>query len=112
MFPDSLKISKVMLLYKKTDESIDNYRPVSPLTSFSKVLEEVAYLQLTNHLKINELFYNSQYGLREDQWTESASFELIDRIITEIDNKGTLFVYIWIYQSHSIHLIMIYYWIN
>ena len=59
---------------------MDNYRSVSLLTSFSKLFEKVAYLQLTNYFKINKLFYNSQNGFKEDHSTESASLELIDRI--------------------------------
>ena len=54
IFPDSLKIAKVIPLYKKdNDELVDNYRSFSLLTSFSKVFEKVAYLQLTNYFKIN-----------------------------------------------------------
>ena len=77
---------------------MDNYRPVSLLTSFSKVLEKVAYLQLTNYLKINKLFYNSQNGFREDHLSESATLELIDGIIKEKTIKRTPFVYIYIYR--------------
>jgi hypothetical protein len=44
IFPDSLKRSVVRLLYKKGDKtSMTNYRPVSLLTTCSKVLEKVMY---------------------------------------------------------------------
>ena len=88
---------------------MDIYRPVSLLTYFSKVFEKVTYLQLTNHFEINELFYNSQYGFKEDHSTESTSFELIERLITQINNKrNPVCIYICLYQRQSIQLVMIY----
>ena len=87
---------------KDNDELVDDYRPVSLLTSFSKVFERVAYLQLNNYFKINKLFYNSQYGFREDHSTESASVELIVCIIREIDHKNNhICIYICIYMDLS-----------
>jgi hypothetical protein len=43
-FPDSMKIAKVIPLYKNGDPmSISNYRPVSVLPLLSKVLERLMY---------------------------------------------------------------------
>lgn len=88
IFPDSLKVAKVIPLFKKdVREIVDNYRPVSLLTAFSKVFEKVAYIQLSNYFKTNKLFYSSQYGFREEHSTETASLELIDRVISDLENK-------------------------
>ena len=47
VFPDSLKIAKVIPIYKKDDSSlVSNYRPVSILPSISKVLERLTYNRL------------------------------------------------------------------
>ena len=52
LFPEKLKIAKVQPLFKKGDEEqIENYRPISLLTSISKVFEKVVFLQLTNIFK-------------------------------------------------------------
>ena len=83
-----MKIAKVIPLFKKENpELVDNYRPVSLLCAISKVFEKTAYNQLYNYFKINNLFYNSQYGFRDEHSTELASIELIDRIFTDIDKK-------------------------
>ncbi len=35
------------------------------------------------------MFYNAQYGFRNEHSTEFASLELIDRVIVEINKKHT-----------------------
>ena len=88
IFPNKLKIAKVIPLYKKQDPQIvDNYRPVSLLTSISKIFEKVAHKQLSEYFTSNKLFYKSQYGFRAEHSTEMASLELIDRIITGFEKK-------------------------
>ena len=88
LFPEKLKIAKVQPLFKKGDEEhIENYRPISLLTSISKVFEKVVFLQLTKYFQDNGLFYDGQYGFRENHSTEMATVELLDRIISALDDK-------------------------
>ena len=90
IFPEKLKIAKVIPLHKKEDKSImDNYRPVSLLTSISKIFEKVAHKQLTEYFTHNKLFYKSQYGFRYEHSTELASIELVDRVISAFEKKET-----------------------
>ena len=90
IFPDSLKIAKVIPLFKKGDDKIlSNYRPISLLSSVSKVFEKVIYNQIYCHFDTHNLFYISQYGFRKGFSTELASLELIDRIMIDVD-KGKL----------------------
>ncbi len=47
IFPDKLKIAKVIPLFKKDDENLyTNYRPISLLPTTSKVFEQVIFKQL------------------------------------------------------------------
>ena len=52
IFPEQLKYSIIKPLYKKGDKTDpSNYRPISMLTSFSKVLEKALYNRLSKYLK-------------------------------------------------------------
>ena len=42
--PDSYKIAKIIPIFKKGDtEDPNNYRPISLLTAFSKILEKIVH---------------------------------------------------------------------
>ena len=76
IFPDFIKIAKVVPIYKKEDEHIfDNYRPISILPSISKIFEKVTHVQLCEYFVINKLLYAHQYGFREGHSTEYAILE-------------------------------------
>ena len=47
LFPDKLKIVRVTLVYKAGDSSdLTNYRPISVLPCFSKIIERIMYNRL------------------------------------------------------------------
>ena len=88
IFPEALKISKVLPIYKKDNpELFGNYRPVSILPSMSKVFERVIHDQLYEYFSSNKMFYDNQYGFRNGHSTELAAIEILDRIIRAMDRK-------------------------
>ena len=88
IFPDKLKIAKIIPLYKKNeDDQMNNYRPISLLPVFSKIFEKVVQTQLYNYLSSNNLLFESQHGFRENHSTETATIELVDFLKIQIDNK-------------------------
>jgi hypothetical protein len=51
IFPDRLKYVEIKPCFKGGCENEpSNYRPISPLTSFSKILEEVILSRLNQHI--------------------------------------------------------------
>ena len=88
IFPNDLKIAKVIPLHKKDSIMLmDNYQPLSLLTATSKIVEKVVHIQLTKYLNENKLLYISQYGFRGEHSTELAALELVDRVHIDLDQK-------------------------
>lgn len=89
IFPDRLKYSEVKPLYKKGDKSeISNYRPISLLPTFSKIIEKIMYKRLYAHLNNNNILAMEQFGFRKESSTEMATFNLLDNILTSLDKKN------------------------
>ncbi len=66
IFPDMLKIAKIIPIFKKDDEyQFINYRPIFVLPTISKIFERTIFKQLYKFVLDNKLFYDSQYGFRE-----------------------------------------------
>ena len=88
VFPDSLKIAKVVPLYKKKcNQNIENYRPVAILSIFSKLLEKVMYNRLFSFLEKYEILINEQFGFRKKHSTAHGVFDLSNYVVDELD-KG------------------------
>jgi hypothetical protein len=63
IFPDRLKFAVIKLILKNGDKcEPSNYRPISLLLSFSKVFERLIYNRLFEHININNILDNNQYG--------------------------------------------------
>jgi hypothetical protein len=62
-FPQLLKQCRVIPIFKAGDPlECDNYRPISLLSSISKVLEKIVAEKLVYRLNSNDLLYQHQYG--------------------------------------------------
>ena len=56
-FPDTLKIAKVLRIFKTGDpEKLENYRPISIPPAFSKLYEKVVYNRIYKYLQIIIVF--------------------------------------------------------
>ena len=74
VFPDKLKVAKVIPSFKKGDPTLlTNYRPISLLPSLSKIFEKVINQQLYAYFENSNLFFKGQYGFRKGHSTEMAS---------------------------------------
>ena len=66
---------------------IINFRLISLLTSFSKILEKVIYTRLYQNINQNNILATEQYGFRNNSSTEKVSFKLINEILLVLNNK-------------------------
>ena len=88
MVPVELKIARVVSLFKPGDKSIfSNYRPISVLPSFSKILEKLVYNGLIDYLSKYKILFDNQFGFRKHRSTEYALALLYDKISSAIDSN-------------------------
>ena len=87
IFPEQLKVSKIIPLHKANDKLLlTNYRPIALLPSISKIFEYILLEQLTNHFIENKLLSPQQYGFRTKHSTELAALNLVDHLTYKLDN--------------------------
>ena len=85
--PNSLKTAKVIPLFKKGDVcSMSNYRPISLLSIFNKILEKIVYVRLHQFLVKNKVLYKFQFGFRKHHSTALALIDVIDSCYKNIDS--------------------------
>ena len=65
VFPSALKIAKVIPIHKK-DTKIDfsNYQPISLLSNFDKILENLLHTRIFKFFNNNNLFWLLQFAFR------------------------------------------------
>ncbi|KAK1898792.1 putative RNA-directed DNA polymerase from transposon X-element [Dissostichus eleginoides] len=84
--PKDFKIARVTPLHKKGSKlDPGNYRPVSILTSISKVMEKIVYEQDEKYLAEKNLIYEFQSGFRTSHSTDTCLLYLNDHIKQEVD---------------------------
>ena len=88
IFPDDLKIAHVTPVFKGGDEKdLENYRPISVLPCFSKILEKIMYTILYNHLIKNNILYSKPFGFQKGHSTEHDLIQLINQINNNFENN-------------------------
>ena len=86
--PDSLKLAKVIPVFKKGDRTQPgNYRPISLLTVFDKILEKLMCKRLCNFLELHHILYDFQFGFRKHHSTALALMEVLDNIYEQLDKR-------------------------
>ena len=100
--PNEMKKARVIPIFKNSgsEQIMKNYRPVSLLPAFSKILERIVYNRLFHYLVKNSILHPSQYGFQKGLSTEQAILELQDRL-AEIVNQKQLCVGIFMDLSKA-----------
>jgi len=88
IFPDVLKVANIAPVYKGGDISdYSNFRPISLLSSISKIFERIIYDQLLGYLLENKLLSESQFGFLPNRSTQDAFHLLSQSILTALNNS-------------------------
>ena len=92
VFPDMLKEAKIFPIYKADKRIlVENYRPISILSPFSKIIERLIFNRLIIFLNENKILYDYQFGFRRNHSTELALVEISDQIYKSLDNSDFFF---------------------
>ena len=87
--PKKLKIAKVVPIYKKGElTEPSNYRPISLLSIFNKLLEKLVCRRLVAFLDKCNIIYEFQFGFRKKHSTSLALIEVIDNIYKQLDEQN------------------------
>ena len=88
IFPDLLKIARIIPIFKSGDSSDPkNYRPISLLPSFSKIFEQIIYNRLISFFNEHDILHSSQHGFRTNHSTNSAIAEVLDCVTLALNKK-------------------------
>ena len=88
IFPDLLKIVKVIPIHKgNSNQEMNNYRPISLLSIFDKIIEKLMHNRLYRFLDEKIILYDKQYGFRKNNSTIFSLIEITEKIKETIDNN-------------------------
>jgi hypothetical protein len=78
----------VVPVFKGGDISLpDNYRPISLLSNFSKILEKVVSMRLSLYLEIRSILSPNQFGFRKGHSTTHPLVHFMNHISTASNEK-------------------------
>jgi hypothetical protein len=89
IFPERCKFAIVRHIYKKVRRrrKKNNYRPISLLTTMSKILETIMFKRLEQHVETNNILTREEFGFRKRVRIENAVFSLTNNIITSLNQQ-------------------------
>jgi len=88
VFPDEMKVAKVIPLFKAGDKTcVNNFRPISLLPVFSKILEKSMAKRMLQFLTENNILHPHQFGFRPKHTTSMAINILFDKISLALDSN-------------------------
>ena len=93
VFPDKLKIAKVIALDKKgATDDMSNYRPISLLSVSGKIFEKIMHKILYSFLEVNGILRPLQFGFRRKHSTQHTLISMTDNIEKKLLIMETLAV--------------------
>ena len=88
IFPEKLKFGIVIPAHKGDSKlSLNNYRPISLLPIFSKILERLVHKRLMNFLTKHNTLFEHQFGFQPNKTTSMAILDIYTKIVSALENK-------------------------
>ena len=88
LHPDWLKLAKITPLYKKGDRNLpENYRPISLISSLSKVFEKLLLKRMMSFCTKHKILTSAQFGFRPKMSCVQAIVKATEYIREQIDKK-------------------------
>jgi hypothetical protein len=66
---------------------MSNYRPISLLTTVSKVVEKLMHSKSSHYLQANNILIPEHFDFRKGISTENAAFKLTDSVLKSVNQK-------------------------
>ena len=89
IFPHCFKSAIITPIYKKGNSSlIKNHRPISVLSTLSKIFDGLICKRLRSFFEKHSLMNPNQYCFRQNRSTELAVFSMINRITKSFEAKS------------------------
>lgn len=90
-YPNAFKKAIVVPLNKSGDTTnAGDYRPISILTAYNKIIEKILYKKLSEFLTKYKILSDNQFGFRPKSNTECAVIEMTETIKKAIDAKKVI----------------------
>ena len=87
IFPSKLKCAKIIPIFKDEDDTLpENYRPISLLSIYNRIVEKLMYSRVTKFVKDCSILYDQQYGFRSKHSTQHAILDTVNTILQNMDN--------------------------
>ena len=90
VYPDNLKISKVIPIFKNKGDLllVSNYRPISLLSNINKIFEKLVYSRLYSFLTLHNCIYDLQFGFRAKHSTNHALLSITEKVREALDKSN------------------------
>ena len=105
IFPEQLKDAKISTILKVVNiEEVGNYRQITVLPMFSKVLERIMYNRTYQYFKENDIIFPKQFGFEVNSSAHNAILNLTDDILTSLE-KGQFTLEVFIDLSKAFNTV-------
>ena len=86
VFPDRLKISKIIPIFKSDNASLaQNYRLISILPAFSKIFQRAVYNRIFQFLVDNDISSKHEFDFRPGHSTSQPLINFVNKVANAVD---------------------------